>query len=100
MHRLLVAANVVPNSLILVTLMMEALRSSETPFLTRSTSHNIPEDSIHPYNMLWAVYKNGITTRKFANVFLSSFKELYGTCMFPHNDVHLSLLIKHTDRLG
>jgi hypothetical protein len=36
----------VPSSLILVTLMMEALSSSETSILTRSTQRNIPEDTI------------------------------------------------------
>jgi hypothetical protein len=41
-RRLLVTANV-PSSPILVTLMMEALSSSETSVLTR---HNIPEDAI------------------------------------------------------
>jgi hypothetical protein len=46
MHQLLVTANVVPISPILVTLMMEALSSSETLVLTRATSFNIPGDSI------------------------------------------------------
>jgi hypothetical protein len=43
---LVVTANVVPSLLTLVTLMMEAIHSSKTLVLTRTTWHNIPEDSI------------------------------------------------------
>jgi hypothetical protein len=48
--RLLVTANIVPSSSVIVTLMMEVICSSETSLLTKATRRQFPEyDILHSH---------------------------------------------------
>jgi hypothetical protein len=50
LHLVLVTANVVPSSPRLLTLMMEAMRSSETSIITRAARNNILQNDIFHFH--------------------------------------------------
>jgi hypothetical protein len=78
--RLLVTASVVPSSLILVTLKMEAIRSSETSVLTRAKWRHIPEDGIPKALFFCMMYTDGLII---VLLFVDSweFVSMKGSCM-------------------
>jgi hypothetical protein len=68
---LLVTASAVPSSPILVTLVKEALGSSDTSVLTRATWRNIPEDTILPLYLKELVGSPKIFKRTLKNCLVS-----------------------------
>jgi hypothetical protein len=72
--QLLITARVVPRSLILVTQMVEAVRSSETSVLTRTTRRHIAEGGIlhshRPENLTSYIALTGWTLYRGRNVFV------------------------------
>jgi hypothetical protein len=87
-RRLVVTVNVVPSSQILVTLMMEALSSSETSAFTRATRRNIPENAIlHSHrrkNLKSYIALTGWTMQRRRNVSPVKYKLGF---YIPENDI-------------
>jgi hypothetical protein len=71
---MLVNANVVPSYTILVTLMMEALCSSETSVLTRTTRRNIPVDGILHMNRKYTLIETHHVNARMIHIYKNLIK--------------------------
>jgi hypothetical protein len=75
----------VPSSPILVTLMMEALRSSKMTVLTRDTRRNIPEDGIRlpDWKLRGPLTRHLVTSIKSSAFFFCPYLLLYRFLYLP-----------------
>jgi hypothetical protein len=94
---MVVTVNIVPGSLIHFTLMMEAIRFSETSVLRRTMQRHIPEDDIlhdvsysHPslglhiaFNALWFVFQTPVIRTKITSRMLKTLRPCIQTILRP-----------------